>query len=230
MKTGRIIKWVLVLLVVSVGVAAGVGYLLASRIPGDYDPLTLSALDQGMARKVIEIKVLRGVEQAGRIGTYHPGDPRGAHGQPANRSFVVVFTEQELNERVASLTDEEAKPLREAGLSRPAIAIGPDRLTVYAHWDAAGKIVGIDTGFGTDSDGAMQFKVTGIRLGSLPVPERALGKYTDEIITQLQGRINSWLNNLPQGFGKVRIRSITIVDGQIRLDVESRLGEKIGEG
>ena len=31
-------------------------------------------------------------------------------------------------------------------------------------------------------------------------------------------------------FGKVSIRSITVADGEITLDVESRLGEKAGEG
>ncbi len=185
MKTGRAIRWGLIILL---GVLLGTAltlYLLANRRPADYRPTVLAAEGKEQARERLKDRVAEFVSRAGEISSY----PDGGQIDP-DQVMVMTVTQDEMNDWVASLPEQAEIEMARMGLREPAIALGDDRLTFYAFWAEHEKVVGIDFAFTFTPTGDLKLLLKGVRMGNLAMPRT----FYDELVVRLERHIQRRLS------------------------------------
>ena len=165
------------IVVAAVVVTAVVLYGRASVVPKRYRPSRLS--DQRRRAVVIEF--------AKEIETLH-------NKVALREAYILTFTEERLNEYLASM-DEIASGLPggvrpghvkaimdRAGLADPAVAVRDGKVTLMVQSTSYGKVLSIDLAFSLVTPEQIAVRLTGSRVGRLPLPRGA----AERILARLQ--------------------------------------------
>ncbi len=180
MRVWKSAKWVLVFLVVALAGAAGVLYVLASRVPAEYRPIRLSQQHkQEAAYDFVNRKLIRELSNPAQ----------------ESRPFDWSITEDEINRFLASM-DEIAwlgmgwEPgqmqgrLDGAGLAEPAVLLGEGTLTLMLRETRRQKVLSV-TLAAEQTDDHIGFRLDGARVGRLAVPSSAVAGQVEQLRRQL---------------------------------------------
>lgn len=143
---------------------AGVLYCLVSRRPSDYEPARLTHRQkQDQAYRFFD-RVQEFNNKVQRV-----------------RAFTFRLSQQELNrylaamDEIAALREDEQRTkvyegMEEQGVSGPAVALRDGSVTFMIRSDAHHKILSADVAIGTTAEKAIRVRLTGFRVGVLPLP------------------------------------------------------------
>ena len=165
-------------------------YVRTCQVPAEYAPVTLTVEGRAAARLSLEDTIKWFLTECGEIGSYDPTRPPNTPDLPApRRQFQMELTQSRLNEWLAIKSADLDRELKPAQMSAPAVALAPDRLTLYVHWDKHDKILGLDITPKFSDDGSVIFELTGLRIGSIKLPRRVLSLYERRILATLKKQI-----------------------------------------
>ncbi len=225
---------VLAILVILGGAGLGVAYHLTTRTPEGYNPAEMSAEERDAAARRVDTQKLpqllsmadkaRVVESASQIahkrGLPVPPDAT----QPVD-AVTVTFTQDELN---ASLWkwwgSYKDRGKVEAHFADPYLKFEDGKIILMGTVPEYKKVMSVYFEPRLDDAGALHCDMTGVRLGSLPLPQVMLSKQRDKLVGQLlaglpglqaQAKMDSAgvsnLNTSQAALSKLILRSI---DGQ----------------
>jgi hypothetical protein len=188
MRTRRVIK---ISLLVSVGLLLAIGlgvYLQASRLPEDYRPARLGREQRIHASKQFYRKLMDFNNSAQRV-----------------RPFTLTLQQDRVNEYLTSL-DEIAtaragvkagtvhKAMDRLGLSDPAVAFADNEMTLMVRSRKAGKVLSADLEMDYTDDGKLIVRLTGARVGRLPLPPALVDSQVNRIKAALTRRLRAARN------------------------------------
>jgi hypothetical protein len=149
---------------------------------------------------------------------------------PVAGTFTI--TQEEVNQWLSAASGQVAGPLAAQGLSQPAIAFGPGRLTFYGRLDRLAAVVGVDVSLNFDDMGQMTVQIDSARIGRIPLPEAALRQYKAQLIRRLRdqaGRLSAAPASGGQEaiaiFGRAATGIAAALDGKpVSLDIRQHFG------
>lgn len=196
-KTRRII-WIIsgVVLLLLLGTGSLL-YFQARRAPRDYTPVILSPSNQEEVRQTMTQRLSQFVSLAGELGSWDPRQRARPSGNGASapapatqpREGTFVISQAEVNQWTAAASQELAPALALQGISRPAVAFGPDRLTFYCRQEKLGAVVGVDLSLHFDEQDRMTVEVLGARIGQIPLPDSTVEQYKSQLIGRLREQV-----------------------------------------
>jgi len=255
MRAFKIALFVLIGLVVSGAVAAGVLYLVASAVPGAYRPPKLSPEERAWAAKRFASQV---------FWQFHNESQKPF-------PFTMTFDQKDINDYLASMdeiinelpgpnTGKARKAMDKAGISGPMVVLKKDLVTLMAYSTEYDKVVSVDLAFALTEDKRLRVRVAGARVGLLAMPgflvrrvlnsikeklpkgepasaERADGKNGESVSHREVGRllqaVAAAMNEDPistvHGLSRrrqVRVRQIEIADGRVTIHYDPH-GRKV---
>ena len=179
------VRWVGLLLLLGLAVAALTLFLLANHTPGDYRPAAIAPDEKKQKIAALEDKILREfVGPAGEISSRSDGQPI-----DPTKSFTVMIKQDELNEWVGSLPEEAVAWLANFGLRDPAVALGRNRITFYIYWAKYKKVLGVDLQPVVEPDGMLRIHLQSVRMGNLPMPQSWVDAEIKNLIQEMQVRL-----------------------------------------
>jgi len=229
-KVVRILVWTLVGLVI----VASVLYVQASRVPDNYEPLTLSIREMENAAGQFARHTVQGF--GNKVKVIKP--------------FEWSITQNQMNGYLASM-DEIAfnlphgskrgtvdAAMRRLGLSGPAVALSNGMVTLMIKSTKYNKVLSADVAVKFTDDKKLVFTLAGTRIGRLAVPSGLLKDKLDDLRGRLsEGRRDGVSKMLAVLFAavdgepispentwtiqsiKVGIEGVTIADGELKLKV-----------
>jgi hypothetical protein len=165
MRVAKVVKWALLVVVLTLLLAAGMIYWQASRQPADYAPAQLApAQRQQVAEDFINRQVLGFLNKSGE-------------GQP----FTITLGEDQLNRYLASMdeiaasrpggrTGEVVAAMAQAGLADPSVSLGDGRLRLMIRSTRYDKVVGVEILPSRLDDGRISLRTGGATVGRALVP------------------------------------------------------------
>ncbi len=180
----RVLLILLALVLLALVAAAVTLYLMAAAAPEDYAPARLSASERARRAREFTNKVL--------LRDFYNEVQR-------SRPFEMTLTEGALNAYLAS-ADEIAgnyphvKPgtvdawMEEKNLAEPAIALHAGYLTLMVRSAEFNKVLSVDVAPVFEGEGSMRVELRGVRVGTLPVPERLVADQLGAIRSAMRGQ------------------------------------------
>jgi hypothetical protein len=236
MKVRRVIKWTVLGGLLTLGATAGVLYLLADWTPSDYKPQVLTDQEKAEVREAMERKfaavfdpenltaeglmAMDGVENVHSEQEVVVDAETGERKLVTRTTFGMPMTSDELNKYISSMPEATLGRLQSSGLTQPAIAIGADRMTFYAHVTKYDKVVGLDLGFEFDEEGAVTIDMRFSWVGRLPIPDVAMARYK----AKMTQRAKADIEGVSRSAGKLAGGEM----GKTAAMVVRSLGPKIG--
>lgn len=232
----RVLKWTVGVLCVAILTTAAVVALLAWRRPADYKPIVLTAQQQQQAQVRMYGRVQEFLDRASLIGsTGGNHDPATIEAARAGgiilpdgttaRTFTMQVTQQEASEWIASLPVQVIYALNRLGLRDPAIAFGPDRLTVYVFSAKQNGVIGLDFGFEFTPDQMMRLQLRDVRMGELKLPRSVY----DDLVRDLEQRIQQNIESATTGQDDENAQIAGVAVSQVRNAVAAMLTSLHGE-
>ena len=163
MRLGRKGKVVLVSVVVLLGAAVLIAYILANRVPSYYRPVRLDAAGRDVAMREFRRRLIEFSNEGQK-----------------NEPFDWSLTERDMN-RYLDAMDEIAyqggakygavrRAMASAGLAEPAVALKDGHISLIARSLKYDKIISIDIGMKIGDDGLLHVSLAGAHIGRLPMP------------------------------------------------------------
>ncbi|MBS3734302.1 MAG: hypothetical protein KGY99_05185 [Phycisphaerae bacterium] len=180
MRLAKILAGVVLLL----GIVAGVLYVLASAVPGDYRPADLTHRQRVRVAKRFIQRV---------VDDFHePAERR--------RRFDVVLGEDEFNAYLASMDEIVAhlpggddgqvrRALAESQLADPSVAMSAGEIALLVRHTGYNKILTLRLRFELLDSGRLRVHLRGARVGRLPVPRFLVDRAVQALRTRAAGAI-----------------------------------------
>ena len=155
---------------------------LLNRDPADYRPLQFDPAGQDIAMRAFFSQIQDFGNDAG-----------------AGKPFQWKLTDAQANsylasmDAVAAITDRPVRPLdvmRRHGFDDPAMAMHEGYLTLMVHAIAQDKVISIDLRPEYNDQGQLTMRVSGVRVGVVPVPEAAVEEGRQKLVGQLVTRLS----------------------------------------
>jgi len=208
--------WMGVVLLCAAVVAGAAGYVLSTREPAEYKPVSLDASRQvQVAQEFISHRVVDGIGN------------RVEEGQP----FSWSIRAEACNDILASLDEiayqldgrgERERPIelamREQGISAPAVSFQNGRITLMIFSDAYRRVLSVDIALSLDEGGKFRASLDGARVGRLAIPASLV---RDELATLKQTLADDTASPEPTGqmispedFARVLYQVLGALDGE----------------
>ncbi len=167
MRVWNLIKWLLVSLFIGVLCAAGILYLLASRVPAEYEPARLTnEQTRQYAKELVNYYLNEFTDQAGQI-----------------KPFVWIVTQEQMNKYLASMDEiafltsksgqdrgELYKKMDRAGFAEPAAAMDNGVLTLMVRTRDYGKVLSVGLKLTIGDDRKLKVEIVHAKIGIVPLP------------------------------------------------------------
>lgn len=174
----------LVALAAAVLIAVAVLYVLAGLKPAGYQPVVLDTAGRRQTAKRFAEKAMEFNNRAG---------------DPARKEVLWQASDADINRYLASMPEiveysggrasDVHRQLHDAGLSDLAIRTRPGTVTLMFHARKVGKVVSADLDVGMTDDRKLYSRVTGVRVGRLPVSPSLLTDRLARLSGALQRRL-----------------------------------------
>ena len=175
MKAVKFALWFFLSLVLIAAISAAVLYVIASAVPADYRPPVLAPPQRVSSAKQFYRLVTEFINNADDI-----------------KPFEMTLTQAEINEYLASVdeivnerpgpgNDSPRKAMEEAGLAGPMFVAKDGRITLMAVSTEYKKILSVDLVFEFTDDRRLRARVSGMRVGRLPVPRPFVGSTVGKV-------------------------------------------------
>ncbi len=175
MKKKKTIRTILLITLFALMLLVAVGFLLASTRPAEYSPYQLEHADQKRVAKIFFSNAADLLSEFGKL-------------EPITHSI----TEDQLNQYLASLDEiaflrlgsntvakkssQVVQAMEKAGVRGPMVKFRDGgTITIMVQSDGTRKIVSIDLALTVNDDRQLLVKLTGARVGRMPIPVSLLG-------------------------------------------------------
>ena len=200
MSVAKRLSRILLAVLILGGIGLGTLYYLSTRQPNAYVPRLLSATEREAAAKSLELeklpRLLNLANQAqANAASAHRAEARGEDAPAASTRPIapvtVTFTQDEIN---ASLWKqvERYKSTYERYLSDPFVALDEGKIVLMGTVPEFGRVASAYFEPKLDENGLLRCDLTGLKLGSLPLPETMLTKQRQKIEAALRSRLPAW--------------------------------------
>lgn len=183
------IKWLLTAVVVLIALVVMIAYLLTSRIPGDYKPAHLS---QDQRRQVAttfinDIITFDNLTQQNKMFEWSITD------EQANRYLACMDEIAVLRPRPNDKPAGIREGMDRAGFVQPAVAFDDGIVTFMVRATEHSKVISVDVRLGLVNEDEFEARITGVRVGSLPVPISVVRERLESLRGLISdGKLSGW--------------------------------------